>query len=282
MSFSTAWDEAKPAGGRAVRLGDDDIREFKTQVRERFAVDHDQDAADSTTTGFHKRVTLKTLGSDEAQVADAFILYAKDVGGVAEIHSRHENANPKQLTLNGLLWAEALTIASVAQGDILYYDGTKFTRLGPGTNGQFLKTQGAAANPAWADITFQTAASQAEMEAGSSLLVPVTPGRFQYHPGAAKAHVLFNGTGSNPITKDAGHNISGTVSKTSTGLYVVTLSTGFSSANYTIVVSCGGAADPLYGSVIARTATTFTIKTVNSEGAVVDAAFVDAVCFGDQ
>lgn len=37
-----------------------------------------------------------------------------------------------------------------AQGDILYYNGTKLTNLGPGTSGQFLKTQGAGANPVWA------------------------------------------------------------------------------------------------------------------------------------
>ena len=38
-----------------------------------------------------------------------------------------------------------------AQGDVLYYDGTNYTRLAAGTSGQFLKTQGAAANPVWAN-----------------------------------------------------------------------------------------------------------------------------------
>jgi len=37
------------------------------------------------------------------------------------------------------------------QGDILYYNGSNLVDLGPGTNGQFLKTQGAGANPVWAD-----------------------------------------------------------------------------------------------------------------------------------
>lgn len=36
------------------------------------------------------------------------------------------------------------------QGDILYYDGTTWTRLGPGTTGQFLKTLGPSTNPLWA------------------------------------------------------------------------------------------------------------------------------------
>ncbi len=36
------------------------------------------------------------------------------------------------------------------QGDILYDNGTSIIRLVPGTDGQFLKTQGASANPIWA------------------------------------------------------------------------------------------------------------------------------------
>jgi hypothetical protein len=41
---------------------------------------------------------------------------------------------------------------SLAQGDVLYYNGSAWARLGAGTDGQFLKTQGAAANPAWDDV----------------------------------------------------------------------------------------------------------------------------------
>ena len=36
------------------------------------------------------------------------------------------------------------------QGDILYRDGSGLARLGAGTSGQFLKTQGTGANPVWA------------------------------------------------------------------------------------------------------------------------------------
>src|SRR3990167_8204257 len=39
---------------------------------------------------------------------------------------------------------------SEAQGDVLYHNGTIWTRLGVGTSGQFLQTQGASANPQWA------------------------------------------------------------------------------------------------------------------------------------
>ena len=45
------------------------------------------------------------------------------------------------------------SISGLAQGDILYYNGTDWVRLGAGTNGQFLKTQGTGANPNWGDVT---------------------------------------------------------------------------------------------------------------------------------
>lgn len=44
-----------------------------------------------------------------------------------------------------------LTVASQAQGDTLYYNGSAWTRLAAGTSGQVLKTQGAGANPTWTD-----------------------------------------------------------------------------------------------------------------------------------
>lgn len=45
-----------------------------------------------------------------------------------------------------------LKVATTNQGDVLYDNGTSFIRLTPGVSGQFLKTNGAAANPAWATL----------------------------------------------------------------------------------------------------------------------------------
>lgn len=54
---------------------------------------------------------------------------------------------PEAVTLTQLLdW-----IGSAAQGDILYRGAASWARLAAGTNGHFLKTQGAGANPAWAE-----------------------------------------------------------------------------------------------------------------------------------
>jgi hypothetical protein len=40
-----------------------------------------------------------------------------------------------------------------AQGDVLYHNGSNLVKLAAGTTGQFLKTQGAGANPVWATLT---------------------------------------------------------------------------------------------------------------------------------
>jgi len=44
-----------------------------------------------------------------------------------------------------------IDLASAAQGDVLYHNGTSYVRLAAGTSGQVLQTTGAGANPAWAD-----------------------------------------------------------------------------------------------------------------------------------
>ena len=43
-----------------------------------------------------------------------------------------------------------IDLASAAQGDVQYHNGTSYVRLAPGTAGQVLQTQGAGANPVWA------------------------------------------------------------------------------------------------------------------------------------
>jgi len=56
-----------------------------------------------------------------------------------------------------LLEGDAIESPSgAAQGDILYFDGTNWTRLPAGTAGQLLSTQGANANPQWVDVSGTT------------------------------------------------------------------------------------------------------------------------------
>jgi len=52
---------------------------------------------------------------------------------------------------NGAQWVQTAIAppASLTKGDIIFFDGTKWDRLPPGTQGQVLTTQGAGANPVW-------------------------------------------------------------------------------------------------------------------------------------
>lgn len=54
---------------------------------------------------------------------------------------------------NGSNGADGTDVGTVitTQGDVLYRDGSGLQRLGAGSSGQFLKTQGTGANPVWAD-----------------------------------------------------------------------------------------------------------------------------------
>jgi len=51
-----------------------------------------------------------------------------------------------------------IDLASAAQGDVQYHNGTSYVRLAPGTSGQVLQTQGAGANPTWATAAADTGA----------------------------------------------------------------------------------------------------------------------------
>lgn len=89
-------------------------------------------------------------------------------------------------------------------------------------------------------------ASQAEMEAGSSTSVFVTPGRQHYHPGSAKFWVVFTG---NSTTILASYNMT-SISDGSTEA-TVTIATDFSSANWCNVATAEGAATSAAGARLA-------------------------------
>lgn len=86
-------------------------------------------------------------------------------------------ASTDLLAFDGSLWRpESPTqmidrlVGGAAQGDILYRNGTVWTRLGAGTSGQVLQTNGAAANPSWVTPSGGSVGS-----AGIVLLATATP-----------------------------------------------------------------------------------------------------------
>ena len=85
-----------------------------------------------------------------AGLVDNAITYAKlqDISSSSRILGRKTSGagDPEEVTLSELLDF----IGSAAQGDILYRGASSWARLPAGTNGHFLKAQGAGADPAWA------------------------------------------------------------------------------------------------------------------------------------
>lgn len=108
----------------------------------------------------HTKVVHTGLGLEDASKKDAANGYAGlDVStllALAQIPTPLTGKSADQVdgADAGIAAGDVFKIlAAIAQGDILYVDGTpNIARLPVGTNGQFLKTQGAAANPTWDDV----------------------------------------------------------------------------------------------------------------------------------
>lgn len=82
------------------------------------------------------------------------LLVANNLSDVASPSSARSNLG-LAIGSNVQAWdvvLDDLSGLTLAQGDILYYNGTNLTRLAAGASGDFLKTQGAGANPVWATI----------------------------------------------------------------------------------------------------------------------------------
>lgn len=94
-------------------------------------------------------------------------------------------------------------LTGLAQGNILYYNGTSWIVLAPGTNGYFLKTQGAAANPIWASVPGGTLASLTDVD-----LTGIAQGDVLYYngtdwvvlaPGTNGYFLKTQGAAANPV-----------------------------------------------------------------------------------
>lgn len=102
-------------------------------------------------------VFLNGSGEWAYPVADNSITYAKiqNISATSRILGRKTAAagDAEECTLSEILDF----VGSAAQGDILYRGASSWTRLGAGTSGQFLRTNGAGANPSWNAASAETA-----------------------------------------------------------------------------------------------------------------------------
>lgn len=83
---TTAWSETSPAGSDNISLGDNRIREMKTQIREVIDVDHDfPSSGKAADVGQHKQVTLQEQADLGTGAEGVPILGAQTVDGNAEL-----------------------------------------------------------------------------------------------------------------------------------------------------------------------------------------------------
>jgi hypothetical protein len=133
-----------------------------------------------------------------------------------------------------------------------------------------------------ADSTI-AAASQADQEAGTSTTVYTNPGVQQYHPSAAKAWVVFDGTTGSILDS---YNVT-SVTRNSTGDYTINFTVNFSSANYVTLGTAQKNAtnDSLFVAVkrtVAPTSSAVTIITIDDGALILDAQKAFVAFFGDQ
>lgn len=102
----------------------------------------DGDKGDITTSSSGATWTI-----DNAAVSNAKL--ANMTASTIKANVSGSSAAPSDATLTQVLDL----VGSAAQGDILYRGASSWTRLGAGTSGQYLKTQGTGANPVWATVT---------------------------------------------------------------------------------------------------------------------------------
>ena len=78
---------------------------------------------------------------------------AADAVGASELAN---NAVDTAAIADNAVTGAKIAMTSDAQGDVLFYGGTDYERLAPGTSGYFLKTQGTSADPIWAAVVTDT------------------------------------------------------------------------------------------------------------------------------
>lgn len=103
--FTRTWDAAymaQPADGENINLGATRIRNGRTDIQERVAVDHsfDGDAND----GKHNKVTLVPQALAPTLDAGDGALYGQTASGTTEVFYKNSNGVVQQITQFGGLW----------------------------------------------------------------------------------------------------------------------------------------------------------------------------------
>lgn len=125
-------------------------------------------------------------------------------------------------------------------------------------------------------------AVQSEMEAASSALLAVTPGRQHFHPAHPKAFVKWSG--ATPAA-DVSHNVS-SITDGGAGLPTINFMTAFSTANYAVGGSCQRPTTNSIGIMAVRQGTAPTesalaLATIENNANLFDSDYGCAIVCGD-
>lgn len=193
-----------------------------------------------------------------------------------------------------------LDVIGSTEGDILYRGASNWSVLAPGTSGQFLQTPGAGSTPSWASAVTSvgaaglatggpitstgtitvTAAVKANQTTATSTTVAVVPGVQQFHPSAAKAwgYVTFVGA---TATLQASYNVT-SFAVNSTGLYTITFTVPFASANYACVGATRSNGTNINAFNFNTQATGSVIMANFDSGTLANPLNLNFVCFGTE
>ena len=124
-------------------------------------------------------------------------------------------------------------------------------------------------------------ATQAEMEAGSSIAAFVTPGRTQYHPGVAKAWIQIPANGV--ITPAAANSFNvASVTDTGTGDRTIVIATDFDNTTYAAIAQLSENRSALFGVMCHSHAAGNVSLEIYDESDTKSDQLVDVCMFGLQ
>ena len=87
------------------------------------------------------------MGVDSSSITNTIDYFLRHASGDFRNHLHDGSADDgASIPINNIVEFETV---SLAQGDVLYHDGTDIVNLTAGTSGNLLRTQGAGANPIW-------------------------------------------------------------------------------------------------------------------------------------
>ena len=160
-----------------------------------------------------------------------------------------------------------VVITSGAQGDILYHNGTNWVNLVAGTNGQFLTTGGASANPSWTTSGTGTVTSVSVVTAngvsGSVATATTTPAITLTLGAITPSSVNVSGlTASEIVITDASKNLASAAVATYPSLTELTYVKGVTSAIQTQLGLKAPLASPTFTGTV-TIPTPFTIGAVS-------------------